>query len=215
MLISLSGFPGYGKTTQCRLLSQYYKERLAVLSVPAIFRLDSEIITYLDKEDVDCVKRNLPMAKKNVKTGILIDNYADELLYKAAEKALNMEKMVVLDGSPRAGDSLELFDCLWRTHPNDVSMIIQLVSSIHSDVEKSVSRQKYREIHIGKSVNEEQLLTKSRVYYEYVNKYLKQYLACNMDARLLYHEVDCDRGMTDIHDEIVAYIQRNNLNVLK
>lgn len=202
ILLSLSGFPGYGKTTQCRLLEQYYQERITVLSVPMIFRMDEGLIEYLNIEDIEIIKNNLEDAKENMRKGILIDKYADEILYKIAEVALKKKDIVVLDGSPRDGYSLRLFDKLCRGGNVEQGIVVQLVSYTFNDnIELSISRQRNREKQAKRDICTSQLRNKSKVYFEYMQEYLNAYLQ-KESSYVRYYEINCDNKVEDVQEQI-------------
>ena len=214
LLMSLSGFPGYGKTTQCKLLQKYYAEKTVVLSVPMILRMDMSIKKYLSSEDIKTIGCNMEGAKLSMKKGILVNKYADELLYKVTEKVLKKNRFVILDGSPRDTYSLELFDKLCRKSIVNQGVIIRLVSSYSDDIEMSIARQKYREEYEGRDICITQLANKSKVYFKYINESLLQYIQKD-GSNVQYYEINCDNKIEEVQKQIRGFIESIEIDSIR
>ena len=215
ILISIIGYPGFGKTTQCHLIKKVYGDHAVVLSVPQILNMDEENICVLTKDEQLIIHSILSSAKQKMKKGYLVDREIDKLLYTAVNRYLRTKDIVVIDGSPRDFLSLKLFMSTVNDNSNSRSILFRLITNKDA-IDFSVLRQEKREYKRSEEYDKEaakRFLNKAKVFSQLEDTNIKSYLYSNSD-NIEYYEIDCENTFSDISEEICNIINSSEKRVI-
>lgn len=206
ILLSICGYPGFGKSTQCERLKNFYGEKAVVLCVPKLLNLDAESISVLSQDEIQIIRRNIDRANNQMHDGVLVDSFIDRLLYNVADRFLDFNDIVILDGSPRDMISLNFFLNLTERRLQDKSIVVYLTIG-QNEVEFSIRRQIERAKR-NQTYNADicQFRNKSATFNILAKHKLADLFArqcCNVE----YHEICCEDKETVIFERIVGIIQ--------
>lgn len=206
ILLSLCGYPGFGKTTQCENLKVQYGDRAIVLCVPKLLSFNAESISVLTKSEIQDIHRNVYVAKSRMEKGLLVDSFIDELLYSTAARFLRKKDVVILDGSPRDINSLNLFMNLAEIETDNRFIIIYLKAK-ENEADLSIKRQLYRgeKERILTIADIEQFRNKMQTFEELAKHDIRKILSHNC-SKAEYYEIFCEQEKNTIFDEIVNIV---------
>lgn len=208
MLLSLCGYPGFGKTTQCERLKEFYAEKAVVLCVPKLLKFDEECISVLFQNEIQDIHKNINNANEQMQNGVLVDSFIDRLLYSAADRFLDIKELVILDGSPRDIESLKLFISLSNKHLKTRFIMIHLMTQ-KNEIALSIERQRARrikdQIHALTELDEHQFKNKALTFNELakcnIGKMIQQY--CD---HIEYYEICCEIEKYNLYEKILEIL---------
>jgi len=106
-VITISGMPGSGKSTQVAILADRLGPRAVVLSVPRLLRTHT-LDEYLTRRELDILENHKPAASASRTRGTLAPLPIDEILFHLAGRLARSGMFVILDGAPRGLAQAEL-----------------------------------------------------------------------------------------------------------
>lgn len=206
IVLSLCGYPGFGKTTQCKKLKSYYGNQAVILSVPKLLSYDVESISILTEDEINMIYKNANDANKSMKKGVLVDTFIDRLLYNAVARFFYKKDVIILDGSPRDLNSFNLFMNLSETEPSNRFILIYLKAE-KDEIDLSISRQMKRTEKEGVQAftNLKQFKQKTQVFDNFVKSNFRE-LLCQNHKKIEYYEIICEQEEKFVFDNIIEYI---------
>lgn len=144
MIISFIGPPGCGKSTQIEFVTKTFLQDVGVimLRVPNLVKKLPHIVPYLTEKEISRIDELTQASYECRDNGKLSPMELDQILFNVAERCVDDNKYVVLDGAPRGFEQAKSF--CERGKLKDETVVVHLTFQNQS-FENSVSRQFYRE----------------------------------------------------------------------
>ncbi|MBB5265372.1 adenylate kinase family enzyme [Catenibacillus scindens] len=206
IILSLCGYPGFGKTTQSKKIKSYYGNQAVILSVPKLLAYDVESISVLTEDEVNLIHKNANNANKSMERGVLVDAFIDELLYRAVARFMYKKDVIILDGSPRDLNSFKLFMNLSDTESSNRIIFIYLKTE-GNEIDLSINRQIKRAKKEGTQAftNLEQFEQKTHVFDNFTKSNFRELLYQN-HKKVEYYEIICVQEENIVFDNIIKHI---------
>lgn len=110
MIISFIAIPGSGKTTQIRMLENYFNaNEYLTVSVPGLYKQQEVLFPYLLPNEIAEIERVKDERSQARARGELAPIILDQIVFTLALRAHSLGKIVIMDGCPRGLTQATMF----------------------------------------------------------------------------------------------------------
>lgn len=209
MIISFTGAPGSGKSTQIQfIMEELFKERdVLKLRVPNLIKKREEIRKYLKDDEVNRIDAFANESDACRNQGKLSPIELDNILFNVAERCLDDQKIILLDGAPRGIEQAESYSSREKLMENTTFIHLAFFDKAY---EQSVSRQFNREVgYFGHEIarkNKQRFINKFETYRTTTVQGLEFLKGLNVP----FIELDASLPKEKVSEKLAAQLMNKN-----